>query len=65
VKTKLGKALRMAHQQLQNHQVVSQVLLFMAPLQVGRGAGGGWHSCVVLDSPVPSFSPAAAPLDQS
>jgi hypothetical protein len=39
VKTKLGKALRMAHQQLQNHQVVSQVLLFMAPLQVGALGG--------------------------
>lgn len=38
-KTRLGKALKMAHQQLQNHQAVSQVLLFMAPLQVGRW---GW-----------------------
>jgi hypothetical protein len=33
-KQRLSKALKLAHGRLQNHQVVSQVLLFMAPLQV-------------------------------
>jgi hypothetical protein len=33
-KQRLSKALKLAHGRLQNHQLVSQVLLFMAPLQV-------------------------------
>jgi hypothetical protein len=30
----------MAHKHLHNHQVVSQLLLVMAPLQVSKGRGG-------------------------
>ena len=33
-KNRLSKALKLAHGRLQNYQMVSQVLLFMAPLQV-------------------------------
>lgn len=33
-KQRLSKALKLAHGRLQNHQLVSQILLFMAPLQV-------------------------------
>lgn len=33
-KQRLSKALKLAHGRLQNYQMVSQVLLFMAPLQV-------------------------------
>lgn len=33
-KQRLSKALKLAHGRLQNHQLVSQVLLFMTPLQV-------------------------------
>jgi hypothetical protein len=32
----LSKALKLAHKRLTNHEVVSQVLLLMTPLQVGR-----------------------------
>lgn len=35
-KQRLSKALKLAHGRLQNHQLVSQVLLFMTPLQVRR-----------------------------
>lgn len=34
-KQHLSKALKIAHERLQNHQLVSQVLLYMTPLQVG------------------------------
>lgn len=33
-KVKLSKALKLAHSKLQNHQLVSQILIFMAPIQV-------------------------------
>jgi hypothetical protein len=40
-KQHFSRALKMAHKHLHNHQVVSQLLLVMAPLQVSRGLGGG------------------------
>lgn len=40
-KQQLSKALKLAHGRLQNHQLVSQVLLFMTPLQVSKWAGSG------------------------
>ncbi|KAF8071188.1 SCC4 [Scenedesmus sp. PABB004] len=40
-KQRLSKGLKLAHGRLQNHQLVSQVLLFMAPLQVGAADSQG------------------------
>ncbi|KAF6255054.1 cohesin loading factor [Scenedesmus sp. NREL 46B-D3] len=45
-KQRLSKALKLAHGRLQNHQVVSQVLLFMAPLQINNADAAGAHSMV-------------------
>ncbi|WIA32226.1 hypothetical protein OEZ86_003074 [Tetradesmus obliquus] len=57
-KQRLSKALKLAHGRLQNHQVVSQVLLFMAPLQIQNADVAGAHSMVTS-----SFTLAKGALD--
>lgn len=39
-KQHFSRALKMAHKHLHNHQVVSQLLMMMAPLQVGQAGFG-------------------------
>eukprot|EP00878_Enallax_costatus_P022906 GHUV01024343.1.p1 GENE.GHUV01024343.1~~GHUV01024343.1.p1 ORF type:complete len:179 (+),score=63.03 GHUV01024343.1:201-737(+) len=45
-KNRLSKALKLAHGRLQNYQMVSQVLLFMAPLQMNSADTQGALSMV-------------------
>ncbi len=45
-KTELSRALKLAHNRLANHQMVTQVLTFFAPLQYSRGDVSGAESMI-------------------
>jgi hypothetical protein len=46
-KTELSKALKYSHNRLANHQMVTQVLTFLAPLQYSRGDVPGAESMII------------------